>query len=386
MGTPVGEPPALIAEQIRRGGPIPFGAFVDAALYGPGGFFTRAAGAGRAGSDFVTSPEVGPLFGACVARALDAEWRRQDCPDPFVVVEAGAGNGRLAREVVRAEPECAPALHYILVERSAALRVEIATRLPLEPLADALGPSRTTASGELPAPVAGLGPILSVLDEFPALTLDGVVLANELLDNLVFDVVERSRGGWSEVRVGLEGDRFVEVLVAASPDLAAWLEGVDAPEGTRLPVTSAAVEWIVESARSLRRGSMILIDYTAPWSALVERSGAWLRTYLGHGRGSDPLDAPGSQDITVDVPRELVHRAARRAGLATRSESTQAEWLEDLGIEQLVAEGRELWAAGAAAPDLAAIAGRSRVSEAAALTDASGLGGHTVFVFTKHAP
>ena len=99
MGTPVREPSALIAEQIHRGGPIRFGAFVDAALYGPGGFFARGAGAGRAGSDFVTSPEVGPLFGACVARALDAEWERQGRPDPFVVIEAGAGNGRLAREV-----------------------------------------------------------------------------------------------------------------------------------------------------------------------------------------------------------------------------------------------------------------------------------------------
>ena len=108
-----------------------------------------------------------------------------------------------------------------------------------------------------------------------------------------------------------------------------------------------------------------------------------MRTYAGHARGGAPLDAPGSQDITVDVPRDLVLRAARRAALSTRSASTQAAWLEALGIDDLVAAGRAQWEAGAAAPDLAAIAGRSRASEAAALVDPAGLGAHTVFVLTK---
>ncbi len=88
-----------IVERIHRGGPIRFGAFMDLALYGPQGFFARGGGAGRSGQDFITSPEVGPLFGVCVARALAAEWERLGEPDPFLVVEAGAGNGRLAREV-----------------------------------------------------------------------------------------------------------------------------------------------------------------------------------------------------------------------------------------------------------------------------------------------
>src|SRR3954447_4245599 len=123
-----------ITERIHRNGPIRFGAFVELALYGHDGFFTQGGGAGRAGRDFVTSPEVGSLFGACVARALDAEWERQGRPDPFVVAGAGAGNGGLARAVRRAEPGWASAPHYVLVERSAALRAEQLTRLPLEPV------------------------------------------------------------------------------------------------------------------------------------------------------------------------------------------------------------------------------------------------------------
>src|SRR4051812_20897740 len=115
---------AHIAQLIHREGPVTFDRFMEAALYGDGGFFAEGRGAGRAGRDFVTSPEVGPLFGACVARALDRLWRVLDQPDPFFVVEAGAGNGRLAREVLRAAPACLAALRYVLVERSAPLRAE----------------------------------------------------------------------------------------------------------------------------------------------------------------------------------------------------------------------------------------------------------------------
>ena len=81
--------PARRPDHVRR--------FMEAALYGEGGFFASGQGAGRAGRDFVTSPEVGSLFGACVARALDRMWHALGAPDPFLVVEAGAGNGRLAR-------------------------------------------------------------------------------------------------------------------------------------------------------------------------------------------------------------------------------------------------------------------------------------------------
>ena len=385
---PAAEPPAgpgaaaatlAIAERIHRNGPIRFGAFVELALYGPGGFFTGGGGAGRAGRDFVTSPEVGSLFGHCVARALDEEWERQGRPDPFVVVEAGAGNGRLAQDVLRAGPACASALHYLLVERSARLRAEQETRLPIEPAADALGPARRNAADDTPEPVTGLGPIVGALDDLPALALDGVVLANELLDNLVFEIVVRTDDGWDEVRVAIADDgTFTELRVPATADLRRWVDAVDAPVGTRLPVATGAVEWIAAAAGLLHRGALLLVDYTAGWGELIARDGGWLRTYAGHARGGDPLTAPGSQDVTIDVPIAMVERAAARAGLQTALDTTQAEWLAGLGIDALVAEGRARWEAGAAAPDLDALAGRSRVTEAAALTDPAGLGGHRV--------
>ena len=92
---------------------------------------------------------------------------------------------------------------------------------------------------------------------------------------------------------------------------------------------------------------------------------------------------PGTQDITADLLLPPLRRAIHRAGLTLVTETDQAAWLRDVGLEALVDEGRAAWEAGAARGDLAALAGRSRVTEAAALTDPGGLGAHTVLVLAK---
>jgi SAM-dependent MidA family methyltransferase len=335
----------------------------------------------------VTSPEVGSLFGACVARALDGWWRRLGEPDPFLVMEAGAGNGRLCRDVLRAEPACAAALRYVMVERSAVLRAAQRDRLTVEPFEHAMGPARADREDGAPRPVAGTGPIVSALDELPALAVDGVILANELLDNLPFDLVERTAAGWTEIRVGVtDAGSFHEVPVPAAEELTAWLEGIDVPAGTRVPAQRGVETWIDDCAARLRHGAVVLLDSMVEVDELVRRAGGWLRTYRAHDRGGDPLDEPGTQDVTTDVLLPTLRRAARRAGLRIVTESTQAEWLRAIGLDDLVAEGRAAWEEGAARGDLAALAGRSRVTEAAALTDPAGLGAHTVMVLTKNVP
>ena len=375
-----------LAERIHRAGPVPFSTFVEAALYDPEtGFFATGHGAGRAGGDFVTSPEVGPLFGVCVARALDGWWRELGEPDPFIVMEAGAGTGRLCREVLRAEPECAPALRYVLVERSAALREQQRELLTVEPFEHALGPSSPDLEG-VPESGRWQRPDRRARSRScPRSSVDGVVIANELLDNLPFDVVERTDDGWLEIRVGVtDTGEFHEVPVRAAEELVAWLDGLDPPVGTRVPVQRAIEEWIDDRASRLRRGVVLIVDYAVELDDLVARADEWLRTYRGHERGGDPLDEPGTQDITTDVLLPTLRRDAQRAGFTIAHESSQADWLRDLGIDELVAEGRARWEAGAARGDLEALAGRSRVTEAAALTDPAGLGAHTVLVLTKH--
>jgi NADH dehydrogenase [ubiquinone] 1 alpha subcomplex assembly factor 7 len=375
-----------LAERIGREGPIPFDAFVDVALYGEGGFFTRARGAGRAGRDFVTSPEVGQLFGALLARALDGWWRELHEPDPFLVVDAGAGRGRLAADVLAAAPECATALRYVLVERSPELRSAQRELLVLEPFEDALGPMVAT-DDDAPIPVVGMGPIVTALAELPAVPLTGVVVANELLDNLAFRVVERVADGWAEVRVAVDGDEFVEVLIPAAQDLVVEAETVAAgsvPVGVRLPVPTGIPEWLHACAGVLRHGVLVVIDYAATGAELVDRGqDGWLRTYRDHDRGAPPLVAPGEQDITIDVPVEYLVHAAAGAGFHLASETTQAEWLTALGLDELVADAREQWDARAHVGDLDAVRHRSRVSEGAALVDPGGLGAHRVLIFTR---
>lgn len=374
-----------IVERIGREGPIGFDAFVELALYGEHGFFTRARGAGRAGRDFVTSPEVGPLFGALVARALDGWWRDAGAPDPFLLIEAGAGRGRLARDVLAAAPECAGALRYVLVERSPTLRAAQRDLLTVEPFEDALGPMMRDDE-DAPLPVAGMGPIATALDDLPAVGLDGVVLANELLDNLPFRIVERRARTWWEVRVAIDGDALVESLVPASGELSAEADLVvpDSPEGARVPVPTALVEWLRACAVALRRGRLVVIDYVASGAELVARGErGWLRTYRDHDRGVAPLVAPGDQDVTIDVPLEYLVHAAHRVGLHLERDLDQAAWLRELGIDDLVTEARDQWDARAHVGDLEAVRHRSRVTEGAALVDPAGLGAHRVLVFRR---
>jgi SAM-dependent MidA family methyltransferase len=364
-----------IARRIRREGPIPFETFMELALYDDdGGFFATGGGAGRAGRDFITSPEVGALFGMCVARAIDEQWENLDSPDPFLVVEAGAGRGRLAREVLRAAPDCAPALRYVLVERSAALRAEQHELLAIEPADEALGPFFDRSAEQERVPVPAIGPIVASLPDLPALTFDGVVVANELLDNLPFGIAAFDGERWQEVRIALDDASFVEVLVPTEepPGIA------DVARGTRVPIPHGLVMWLEECARMLRRGTVILLDYVTD-----EPREGWLRTYREHGVGSDVLDAPGLQDITADIVFPQLEWAAQRAGLRVVDRRSQADWLRALGIDELAEEGRRIWDEGAHRGDLAAIAGRSRVHEAAALTDPSGLGAHDVITLAR---
>ncbi|QXC60193.1 SAM-dependent methyltransferase [Aquihabitans sp. G128] len=348
---------AILVEHLVAHGPIGFDEYVDHALYTPDlGFYAAGGGAGRR-RDFLTSPEVGPLFGAVLAGALDSWWDELGCPDPFPVVEAGAGPGTLARTILAAGPRCASALSLVLVE---AAEVQWSTH-----------PAGVSSRTDLPAPgELGTGPV--------------VVLANELLDNLPFGLVELADGGWCEVAVaasGTEGPagsgRLVEVLVPLEPRRAAWCwgkAGRDAAVGTRLPVQAAAAGWLDDALELAAGGRVVVIDYAATTRELARRPWTeWVRTYAAHGRGADPLRDPGSCDITVEVAVDQLATVAE-----PDRDRDQATFLRAHGIDALVAEGAARWRELGAAGGLPAIAGRSRVHEADALTDPTGLGAFRV--------
>ncbi len=375
---------SAISERIERFGSIRFDEYVELALYAPGeGFFASGGGAGRAGADFVTSPEVGPLFGAVVARWLDRRWHELGRPDPFVVVEAAAGRGALAISVLHAAPECAPALRYVLVERSEQLRARQGDHLAISHPFEALGPEHDSDVDPPDHAVAGRGhgPIVCALEDLPAAAVDGVVIANELLDNVAFRLLERTERGWDEVRVTEHGGELVELLVPADDDAARTAEQLapHAPAGARVPWQREAGEWLRGALDAVRRGSVLVIDYAASTAELATRpQHEWLRTYRSHERGGPPLAHPGSQDITCEVAVDQLERVA-----PVTVRTTQAEWLAAHGIDDLVEQGRAVWDASAGAPDLAAVRARSRITEAEALCDPAGLGAFAVLEWQR---
>lgn len=350
---------------------------------------------------------MGPLFAAVLSRALDQWWRQLGRPDPFVVIEAGAGAGTLARDVLASAGSCARALRYVLVERSEPLRARQSAALALEPPAGMFGPpaaddeddDRRPAAGEAAGAGPGRGgPVATSLADLPAQPVTGVVLANELLDNLPFRLLERRApdqggpeagapgaagpgaagpgAGWLEVRVGEEGGRLVEVLVPAPENLAGQADGAapHAGHGARIPLQLAAQAWLRQALSVLEAGRVVVFDYADTTPSMARRPWLeWVRTYRAHQRGGDPLDLAGRQDVTCEVAADQLAGVRPPA-----SDCSQADFLAAHGIGELVAAARDRWAAGAAGGGLEAVKARSRVSEAAALVDPAGLGSFRV--------
>jgi SAM-dependent MidA family methyltransferase len=322
--------------------PVPFERFMADALYGPNGFYTSGGGAGRRG-DFITSPEVGPLFGAVVARFVRDEWIRLGRPDGFMLVDAGAGSGALARGVLAGDRDLLASIRYVAVDVSEAQR--------------ALHPDGVESRADLPA-----GPF------------DGVIVANELLDNMPFRLAVHD-AEWREAYVvRLADGRQVETLSAPFDPVPAVLPA-DAALGARAPLQDAARAWIDEARSRLRRGTLVVIDYMTPTtgSLAVRPWRDWLRTYREHQRGDHYLAGPGTQDITTEVAIDQLP--------APDTIRTQSQWLQLHGIGELVEQGKRYWEEHAARPDVDAVRMRSRVSESEALLDPRGLGGFTVLEY-----
>ena len=329
------------------GGAIPFSEYMQLALYGQGGFYTTGGRAGRRGGDFITSPEVGPLFGAVIARYLDNCWNEMGSPSSFDVVEVGAGPGTLARGIFDARPKCISALKYVAVEISVAQR--------------ALHPD-----------------FVDSMANFPVREINGVVLANELLDNLPFKLFVYD-GVWKEAFVALgDNGKFVEVL--RNVDNIPEVLPPTAPLGSRAPIQVAASQWMLNVSQRLSRGRVLVFDYCSESTSEIAITPwrEWLRTYKGHERGVHYLLDPGSQDITTQVLIDQLLKAVPGLSIAP-----QAEWLQTWGIDDLVSEGVKYWGEHKSNPDITAMKMRSRENEAKALANIDEIGGYKTLCVEK---
>ena len=343
--------------RIAERGPITFAEYMEVALYWPdGGYYATRRAFGPSG-DFYTAPLAHPAFGALVARQLLTAWRILNEPARFAVIEAGAGDGRLALDVLAQAP---------------ALNAKFAG-------------ATEYAAVDLREPPPGFPATWMRQSAVPRVGGSGVVLANELLDAMPVH------------RVTMEGGRLRELYVDASPEggfaevegepstpaLAERLSRVGArlSEGHRAEANLGLDAWFAEAFAAIERGYLIVTDYGHEAAAYYDdsRRAGTLRCYSGHTLGMNPYVDMGRQDIGAHAEFTSVRAAAQAAGFASTGETTQAEWLTSLGIAALRA-------------DIAGRDGLSRAERAAnlrgmdALTDADGMGAFRVMAFAKNAP
>jgi SAM-dependent MidA family methyltransferase len=330
---------SLIAD---AGGWIPFSRFMEAALYAPGlGYYTAGATKFGAAGDFVTAPELTPLFGRTLAHAIAPalmETRGE-------VLELGAGSGRLAADVL-GELERLGALpaRYLILEVSADLRER----------------QRQTLARACPQ----LAARVQWLDALPR-HFSGVILGNEVLDALPTDVVHWTGAGPLARGVGLSPPH-VEAIKSVHPstnsgrtDLKkpdaraefAWqdrpiadpvlrvrAEALDLAPGYVSEINLAADALIAALAQSLDRGLLLLIDYgfAAAEYYHPQRHMGTLRAHYRHHALDDPFYLPGLCDLTAHVDFSAVAKAGMAAGMAVAGYASQASFLLNSGLTELL--------------------------------------------------
>ncbi len=352
---------ALIFDRIRISGPIAFAEFYELAMYHPRHGYYFACDPTL---DFQSSPNVHPVFGACMARQLVACWRALDRPARFDAFEAGAGSGRLASDVLRylrsAEPDLYDSIRYVVQDVS-------------------LGgddPWRRLEAVDLPRDKVE---VAASLPEAPQ--IEGCILSNELLDALPFRRLRRRAGRLYELRVGLQDDRLVDVESEPRPDVTSHFEslGVAPAEDCEAEVCLAAPAWLARAAHALRRGYILTLDYGYEATDLYAtwRKRGTLLTFYRHTSADDPFVRIGRQDITASVDFTSVRRAGEASGLQDLGTTTQTEFLAALGIGEALATPPE------PSQIEAYYALRKAVME---LTDASGLGRIKVLLMGKGVP
>ena len=310
----------LIANDIQRNsGWLSFAQYMELALYAPGlGYYSGGAAKLGKDGDFTTAPEITPLFGAALAQ-IAAELMRQTSPQ---ILEFGAGTGKLARDILTELRQMGVQVrHYSIVELSGELRAR-----QQEMLRDF--------------------PEVRWLDRFPS-AFSGVVIGNEVLDAMPVNLVVKAESGWMERGVGLSGEDFVFRDRPCTPSLVEQIPYADElPPGYLTEVHPIATGFMRTLCTVLNAGcdesgqgaAAILIDYGFPAHEyyLAQRAQGTLMCHYRHHAHPDPFFHPGLQDITAHVDFTAMARFAIDSGLDLLGYTSQAAFLLDAGIGDLL--------------------------------------------------
>jgi SAM-dependent MidA family methyltransferase len=312
---------ARVVAHIRRelaaaGGWLPFARYMELALYAPGlGYYAAGAHKLGAGGDFVTAPELSPVFGRCLASQAGEVLATLGGGD---LVEVGAGSGALAVE--------------LLAELGRQGRLP-GRYLILEPSPD-LRQRQRAALGCLPAAVAAR---VGWLERPSAQPLRGVILANEVLDALPVERFRIGATGVEALGVALDGGHFVWAARPAHAELAAAVAALDVPlaVGDESELSPRVAPWLDAVTAPLAAGIVLLIDYgcaRAEYYGPAHRGGTFA-CFHRQRRHEDPFVNVGLQDLTAWVDFTRVAEAALASGLGVAGYTTQAHFLLANGFE-----------------------------------------------------
>ncbi|HZW22313.1 class I SAM-dependent methyltransferase [Noviherbaspirillum sp.] len=305
----------LIASDIdARSGWIPFARYMEQVLYAPGlGYYSGGAAKLGKDGDFTTAPEITPLFGAALAQVA-AGLMAQSAPR---ILEFGAGTGKLAFDILSELKSAGITVDsYQIVDLSGELRAR-----QEETLRDF--------------------PQVSWLDRMPG-SFSGVVVGNEVLDAMPVHLVVKTAQGWMERGVCLSDGRFVFADRPCDAALTAQIpDAEELPEGYLTEVHPVAAGFMHSLAAMIAAGgagAAILIDYGFPAREyyLDQRSQGTLMCHYRHHAHPDPFYLPGLQDVTAHVDFTAMARAAIDGGLELLGYTTQAAFLLDAGIGDLL--------------------------------------------------
>lgn len=321
---------ALIRTEIAAaGGWIGFDRYMELALYAPGlGYYAadaRKFGDSARGGDFVTAPEISPLFAQCLAAQVAQLFEQA----PARLVEFGAGTGRLARDLIAAlDARGARPESYGIVELSADLR----------------GRQRSLLAD----------PRVHWHDR-PPRAFSGVIIANEVLDVMPVRLFARADGELTEQGVALRDGALVLSGRPADASLADAVAGLEAkagrlPDGYGSEIGMVARGWMRSAGEWLAQGALLAIDYGFPCREYYhpQRLMGTLMCHFRQHAHADPLWLPGLNDITAHVDFTAMARAAHEGGLDVLGYTSQAHFLLNCGLLDLLKQERSPAAANAA--------------------------------------
>ncbi len=316
-----------VADRIAgNGGFLSFAEYMDTVLYAPGlGYYTAGAEKFGPAGDFVTAPELGSVFARCLARLAGAALRQLG---GGVILEVGGGSGALAADLLLALRD-EPPDRYLLLDVSGDLRDR----------------QRRTLAARVPE----LLDRVTWLNALPAEPLDGVLLANEVLDALPVERIRMHHGSPSQLGVQVHSGRLGWAEQPAPVPLVAAVEVLQAALGHALPdgytteIGLRHAAWLGSLLATLGRGLALCIDYGGTRREIYHagRCDGTLVCHYRHRQHADPFFLPGLQDLTAWVDFSATAAAAVHAGLDVAAYATQAHTLLASGVlEDVQKDGR----------------------------------------------